>query len=142
MSSVLYDRGTAENTALIESAEIELFENLYAKRDYTITIDVPEFTSVCPKTGLPDFGTIQVRYVPDTHCIELKSFKYYILKFRNEGIFYEQVVNKILDDIVAACNPRYVSVEGNFTARGGISTVVQATHQQATHQQEGVVLNG
>ena len=103
---------------------LETFPNQYPKRDYIITINCPEFTSVCPKTGLPDFGTIIIEYIPDKLCIELKSFKYYLLKYRNEGIFYEYVVNKILDDLVKVLKPKQITVTGNFTARGGISTNV------------------
>jgi 7-cyano-7-deazaguanine reductase len=121
------------STALVHTPElptIEVWENLNAHRNYVISISVPEFTSVCPKTGLPDFGTITLDYVPDEVCVELKAFKYYILGFRNMGIFYENVVNKILDDVVKACNPRYLKVTGDFTARGGIATKVVATHVQ------------
>ena len=105
---------------------LETFDNPRPERDYEIVIECPEFTSVCPKTGLPDFGEITIEYVPDKRCIELKSLKYYLVGYRNEGIFYEAVVNKILDDLVAACAPRSMSVEGEFTARGGISTTVTA----------------
>lgn len=86
---------------------------------------------MCPKTGLPDFGTIRIRYVPHLSCIELKSLKYYLQAFRNEGIFYEAVTNRILDDLVAACRPRRMSVVGDFTARGGMSTVVTAEYTAA-----------
>ncbi len=103
---------------------LETFQNRYPKRNYTITITCPEFTSVCPKTGLPDFGTIVIEYIPDKLCIELKSLKYYLLKFRDEGIFYEYVVNKVLDDLVSVLKPKKIIVTGNFTARGGISTSV------------------
>ena len=89
---------------------LELFSNSYPDRDYTIEIVNPEFTSVCPKTGLPDFGTIIIRYVPDKSCIELKSLKYYFLEFRNAGIFYENVTNRILDDLVELLQPRSISV--------------------------------
>ena len=109
---------------------IETFDNRYPDRNYIISISVPEFTSVCPMTGLPDFGTITVDYVADKQCIELKAFKYYMLSYRNCGIFYENVVNKILDDIVATCNPRYIEVVGEFTARGGISSTITATWRQ------------
>jgi len=109
---------------------VEIFPNQYVDRDYVITIDVPEFTSVCPKTGLPDFGTITIEYVPDAQCIELKAFKYYMLAFRNHGIFYENVVNKVLDDIVAAADPRAIRVTGEFSARGGISTSVTVSQTQ------------
>lgn len=108
--------------------QLETFENKYPNRDYTITIVNKEFTSVCPKTGLPDFGTITIQYVPDKTCLELKALKYYFLAFRNEGIFYESVINKILDDLVAACSPRSMTVKGEFTVRGGIYSVVEATY--------------
>jgi len=105
---------------------IETFPNPRPGREFEIAIDCPEFTSMCPKTGLPDFGTIRIRYVPGERCIELKSLKYYLLEFRNKGIFYEAVTNQILDDLVAACGPRRMTVTGDFTARGGISTKVTA----------------
>ena len=108
---------------------LETFQNNY-KRDYTITIQCPEFTSVCPKTGLPDFGTIIIEYIPDKKCIELKSLKYYLLSYRNKGIFYEYVVNKILDDLISILKPRQITVSGNFTSRGGISTTVSAKYLQ------------
>ena len=110
------------------AAALETFPNPRPERDYEITIDCPEFTSMCPKTGLPDFGTITIRYVPDAACIELKSLKYYLLDYRNQGIFYEAATNKILDDLVAACQPRRMTVTGAFTARGGITTTVVAVH--------------
>ena len=109
---------------------LETFPNKYPKRNYIITINCPEFTSVCPKTGLPDFGEIIIEYIPDKLCIELKSFKYYLLKYRHEGIFYEYVVNKILDDIVKVLRPKKITVTGNFTARGGISTSVVARYSK------------
>lgn len=105
---------------------LEIFPNRYPKRDYTITINCPEFTSVCPRTGLPDFGTIIIEYIPDKHCIELKSLKYYLLSYRNKGIFYEYVVNKILDDLNKLLKTKQITVTGNFTARGGITTSVVA----------------
>ncbi len=104
---------------------LETFPNPRPERDYEIAIDCPEFTSMCPKTGLPDFGTIRIRYTPDATCIELKALKYYLLEFRNRGMFYEAVTNQIFDDLVAACQPRRISVEGDFTARGGITTKVK-----------------
>ncbi len=109
---------------------IETFDNAYPGRRYTIDIDCPEFTSVCPKTGLPDFGTIHIEYIPDRKCIELKALKYYLLQYRNQGIFYEMVTNKILDDLVQACQPVYMKVTGDFTARGGITTKVTAVYEQ------------
>ena len=103
---------------------LELFDNTYPDRDYTIEIVNPEFTSVCPITGLPDFGTITIRYVPDKSCIELKSLKYYFLEFRNAGIFYENITNRILDDLVALLQPRSLSVKTEWKARGGITETV------------------
>lgn len=107
---------------------LETFPNPRPERDYEIEIACPEFTSMCPKTGLPDFGTITIRYTPASTCIELKSLKYYLLAFRNQGIFYEAATNRILDDLVAACQPRRMTVVGDFTARGGITTRVTAEH--------------
>jgi 7-cyano-7-deazaguanine reductase len=108
--------------------DIETFPNPTPARDYEIDISCPEFTSVCPKTGLPDFGEIRITYVPDERCIELKALKYYLISFRNSGIFYEQVTNRILDDLVAACQPRRMTVVGSFTPRGGIRTVVRVSY--------------
>ena len=110
------------------NTKLEAFSNRYPKRNYIITINCPEFTSVCPKTGLPDFGTIVIEYIPDKLCIELKSLKYYLLKYRNEGIFYEYAVNKILDDLVVALKPKKITVTGNFSARGGINTSVTSEY--------------
>ena len=106
---------------------IETFPNPRPEREYEIAIDCPEFTSMCPKTGLPDFGVIRIRYVPAATCLELKALKYYLLEFRNKGIFYEAATNQILDDLVAACAPRRMTVTGDFTARGGITTKVTAS---------------
>ena len=114
----------------MSTSAIETFPNPRPGRDYEIAIACPEFTSVCPRTGLPDFGEIRISYVPDEHCIELKSLKLYLVEFRNRGIFYEQVTNQILDDLVAACRPRRMTVVGDFTPRGGISTSVTATYQK------------
>lgn len=108
---------------------IDSFENRFPGRDYVIEFTAPEFTSMCPMTGLPDFGTIIVSYVPGPRCIELRSFKYYLQTFRNRGIFYEDVVNAILDDIVAAIEPRELTVTGDFNTRGGISARVTASHE-------------
>ena len=105
-------------------AELEVFDNPRPERDYTITHVNPEFTSVCPKTGLPDFGTITLEYVPDQLCVELKSLKYYYLDFRNKGIFYEAVTNQIMDDLVNAMKPRYMKVTGEFSTRGGLHSIV------------------
>jgi 7-cyano-7-deazaguanine reductase len=106
--------------------EIETFPNQFP--GYEIRIDVPEFTSVCPKTGLPDFGAITIRYVPRNGCLELKSLKEYILAYRNLGIFYENAVNRILEDVVKACKPAQAAVTGEFTPRGGIQSRVEARY--------------
>ena len=105
--------------------QIEVWPNQYA--GYEIVIDTPEFTSVCPKTGLPDFGKIVLRYVPDKSCLELKSYKMYLLAYRNLGIFQENVVNRVLQDVVKATKPISATVTGDFSPRGGLGTVVTAT---------------
>ena len=109
---------------------LETFENQFPDRDYHIEIICPEFTSVCPKTGQPDFGTMIFNYVPDTQCIELKSLKEYLLRFRNEGIFYEHVTNTILDDFVAVVRPRRAKLTAKFTPRGGISSIIEVAYEQ------------
>jgi 7-cyano-7-deazaguanine reductase len=109
---------------------LETFANQYPGRDYSIEIVCPEFTSLCPKTGQPDFGTITFIYTPAERCVELKSLKLYLQKYRQEGIFYEHVINRILDDFVAACHPRRCRVVGAFTARGGITTMVTCAYQR------------
>ena len=111
--------------------KLETFPNRHPGRDYEIEIRCPEFTSVCPKTGQPDFGTIRITYVPDVACLELKSLKLYLHEYRSKGIFYEHVTNVILDDLVAALRPRRMTVEGDFNVRGGISTIVRATYVSA-----------
>ena len=112
--------------------EIDTFPNPNVERDYTIEMECPEFTCVCPKTGQPDFATIGIRYVPNELCIELKSLKLYLWSFRNEGTFHEAVTNRILDDLVAACHPRRMTVTGDFMVRGGIHTKVTATYEEPT----------
>ena len=104
--------------------EIETWPNQYPA--YEIVIDTPEFTSVCPKTGLPDFGTITIRYMPDKRCLELKSLKEYLLSYRGIGIFQENVVNRVLEDVVRAARPKWAVVKGDFRPRGGLGTVVEA----------------
>jgi len=106
--------------------EIETFPNQFP--DYEITIEIPEYTSVCPKTGLPDFGIITIWYIPDKKVMELKSLKMYILAYRNLGIFYENAVNRILEDVVKACQPKKALVRGEFTPRGGLSSTVEARY--------------
>jgi 7-cyano-7-deazaguanine reductase len=109
---------------------IETFPNPRPEREYEIDIRCPEFTSMCPKTGLPDFGEIRITYVPGERCIELKALKYYLLDFRNKGIFYEAATNQILDDLVQVCAPRRMTVTGDFTPRGGIKTTITATYEK------------
>lgn len=108
---------------------IETFANQFP--DYEITIEVAEFTSVCPKTGLPDFGTIVIRYVPSAKVLELKSLKEYLLAYRNLGIFYENVVNRVLEDVVRACRPKSAIVTGEFNPRGGIRSMIEARHPRS-----------
>lgn len=109
--------------------QLEIFDNTFPDRDYEIEINCPEFTSVCPKTGQPDYGTLIFRYVPDKSCVELKSLKLYLQSFRNQGIFYENITNRILDDFVAACKPRRASLESRWTPRGGISSVIRVNYE-------------
>ncbi len=106
--------------------EIECFENQF--RNYEITISVPEYTSVCPKSGLPDFGALTIRYIPDRWCVELKSLKTYLLAYRNLGIFYENAVNRILRDFVKACKPVRAVVTGDFNVRGGMKSTIEASY--------------
>jgi 7-cyano-7-deazaguanine reductase len=108
---------------------LETFENQFPGRNYQIEIICPEFTSVCPKTGQPDFGVLTFTYTPEHKCVELKSLKMYLQQFRNEGIFYENVTNRILDDFVAAVQPRWVQLVARYSARGGISTNVTVEHR-------------
>jgi 7-cyano-7-deazaguanine reductase len=120
-----------EATAGIDAVlpEIECWPNQF--KDYEIEIEIPEFTSICPKTGLPDFGTITIRYQPDKQCVELKSLKQYFLEYRNVGIFYENVINRVLNDFVRACQPVWAEVTGEFTPRGGIRSRAKARYPRA-----------
>ena len=111
-----------------ELPAIETWPNQYP--GYEISTTVPEYTSVCPKTGLPDHGTLTIRYQPDRHCLELKSLKLYLLAYRNLGIFYENAVNRILRDLAAACDPVWMTVRGEFTPRGGLSTTIEARYDR------------
>ena len=113
--------------------ELECFDNSFPDREYHIEIVCPEFTSMCPKTGQPDFGTLTFRYIPDAKCVELKSLKLYLQAFRNEGIFYENVTNRILDDLVAVLQPRRMTLVAHFTPRGGISSRIAVSHPAADH---------
>lgn len=107
---------------------LETFENQFPDRDYRIEIAYPEFTSVCPKTGQPDFGTMTITYTPDKKCVELKSLKFYLQSFRNQGIFYEHVTNTILDDLVAVIEPQWMMIEASFNPRGGMTETVTAEY--------------
>lgn len=121
-----YTKGHALSGTDAELPRIAVIPNMH--KDYEITIEIPEYTSVCPKTGLPDFGTITIKYTPDKMCIELKSLKYYIIGYRNLGIFYENIVNKVLEDIVKACRPKKAIVTGRFNARGGMTAMIEANY--------------
>ena len=107
--------------------DLEIVPNEYGNRDYTIEVSVPEFNCVCPRTGLPDFGTINITYVPNKSIVELKSLKLYMVKFRNVGVFHEHVTNRILDDFTKACKPKKIEITGDFNPRGGIKTIVKSS---------------
>ncbi|PHS73456.1 MAG: NADPH-dependent 7-cyano-7-deazaguanine reductase QueF [Cycloclasticus sp.] len=109
--------------------DLETFPNPNIKRDYTIRIDTPEFTCLCPKTGQPDFATLTLEYVPNESCIELKSFKLYVWSYRDTGAFHEAVTNSILNDLVKACNPRFMRLSAEFNVRGGVYTTIVAEHK-------------
>ena len=113
-----------------EQEKLELFDNPHPERDYCITIRCPEFTSLCPRTGQPDFGEIIIEYCPDKLCIELRSLKLYMQSYRNKGIFYEALTNNILDDLSSACKPRLMKVTSRFRPRGGITTDIVAEYKQ------------
>jgi 7-cyano-7-deazaguanine reductase len=121
-----YGEKHAKSGVSAELPEIESWPNQY--KGYEIEIEIPEYTAICPKTGLPDFGTIRLRYMPDKACLELKSLKLYIHAYRNLGIFYENAVNRILQDVVASCRPVWAIVTGEFTARGGLSSRIEAKY--------------
>jgi len=114
---------------MTQKPQLELFDNPRPGRDYTISIRCPEFTSVCPKTGQPDFFTITIDYIPDAMCVELKSLKFYMQSYRNQGIFYERLTNDILDDLAGASKPRWMRITSSFTPRGGITTEVTAEYR-------------
>ncbi len=122
-----YNERHAKSGISIPLPDIETFPNQY--KGYDITIVIPEYTAICPKTNLPDFGTITLHYKPDKHCLELKALKMYIHAYRNVGIFYENAVNRILHDIVRACRPVWAQVTGDFSARGGLSSKIQARYR-------------
>jgi 7-cyano-7-deazaguanine reductase len=122
--------GLQENIRGLKTPKIEVWQNQYQDKLYTIVLEIPEFTCICPKTGLPDFATIKIEYIPHKYCIELKSFKMYTIFYRNVGIFHEHAVNRIMDDFVAACSPRWVKITGDFNPRGGIKTVVMREYKK------------
>ena len=120
--------GLQDQVRELELPAIETFQNIYPERDYQIHFEIPEFTSICPRTGLPDFGGLVIDYVPDRLCAEMKSLKLYINAFRNIGIFQENAVNRILDDFVKHVRPRSATLTGTFNPRGGMTTVVTARY--------------
>lgn len=111
--------------------DIEVFENIYADREYTVELEIPEFTAICPRTGLPDFGTIYIAYSPEKSCLELKSLKEYFTAYRNLGIFHENVVNRALDDLSRCCQPRWMELRAEYNVRGGIQTTVSRTYEKS-----------
>ena len=123
-----YTEQHAKSGLTAKLPRLETWPNQYP--GYVITIEIPEYTAICPKTGLPDFGTIELHYMPNSLCIELKSLKEYIHAYRNLGIFYENAVNRILQDVVKACQPEWATVTGKFTARGGLHSTIQAKYPE------------
>ncbi|MBU1124847.1 MAG: preQ(1) synthase [Candidatus Omnitrophica bacterium] len=121
----------------LKTPKIEVWKNQYPDKEYTVVLDIPEFTCICPKTGLPDFATIRIEYSPQLYCIELKSFKMYTIFFRNVGIFHEHLVNKMMEDFVGACKPRGVKITGEFNPRGGIKTTVSREFRDGFPQKAG-----
>ena len=122
--------GKQNHILSLQTPTIETIQNIYSNVDYLVHFEIPEFTAVCPKTGLPDFGIIRITYKPYLKLIELKSFKEYFLFYRNVGIFHENVVNKVLEDFVKACDPKYVKVVGDYNVRGGIKTIVEREYKK------------
>jgi len=123
-------KGLQKNIRRLKIPRIDTWLNQYNDKDYIVTLEFPEFTCVCPKTGLPDFANITIQYRPDKWCVELKSFKLYMLYYRDIGIFHEHAVNKILDDFVRSCRPRWAYIKGEFNLRGGIKTTVSAEYKK------------
>jgi len=122
--------GLQKDIRKLKAPKIETWQNQYKDKDYRVEIRTNEFTCICPKTGLPDFADISIQYIPDKRCVELKSFKLYLHSFRDVGVFHEHIVNKILDDFVNACKPRWAHIEMIFNPRGGISTTVKAEYKK------------
>ena len=122
--------GLQENIRRFKTPKIEVWRNKYSDRDYLVKIETSEYTCICPNTGLPDFAAIKIEYIPGEWCIELKSFKLYLVSFRSVGIFHEHATNKILDDLVKACKPRYMKLEMEYNLRGGIKTSTMAEYKR------------
>lgn len=122
--------GLQNHIRQLKTPKIDVWQNRYPDREYTVYLNIPEFTCICPKTGLPDFATINISYGPDKTCVELKSFKYYLVFYRDVGIFHEHLTNKILDDFLMACKPRWAKIECIMNPRGGIRTTVTAEYPQ------------
>ena len=122
--------GLQKGVRKLKTPKLEVWSNQYPDKQYSITIDIPEFTCICPKTGLPDFAAIKIEYLPDKYCIELKSLKMYTIFYRNIGIFHEHLINKMLEDFTASCKPRWTRIIGTFNPRGGISTTVSAEYKR------------
>lgn len=130
MQKVSPYEGRQKDIRTLQMPEIEVWENQYADRDYVVDLTIPEFTCICPKTALPDFALIKVSYKPGKVCLELKSLKLHLVEYRNVGIFHEHLANKLLDDFVHACNPRWMRVEVIMNPRGGIATTVSAEYKK------------
>jgi 7-cyano-7-deazaguanine reductase len=122
--------GLQSDVRRMKTPVIEVWENQYPDKDYTINLDIPEFTCICPKTGLPDFASIRVEYSPLKSCVELKSFKMYTIFYRTIGIFHEHLINRMVDDLASACNPRWLKITGQFNPRGGITTTVTREYKK------------
>ena len=129
MQKVSSYEGRQKNIRALKMPDIEVWENQYSDRDYVVDLVIPEFTCICPKTGLPDFALIRIEYSPDKYCVELKSFKLYTVSFRNVGIFHEHLINKLLEDFVKFVKPRWAKINGTFNPRGGITTSVSAQYK-------------
>ena len=138
-SSVATYEGLQNDIRKLRTPKIEAWKNQYPDKIYTIILDIPEFTCICPKTGLPDFATIKIEYIPDRYCIELKSFKMYTIFYRNIGIFHEHLTNKILEDFVAAAKPRFAKIVSEFNPRGGIKTIVTREFERNKFLSSGIL---
>jgi 7-cyano-7-deazaguanine reductase len=130
--------GLQKNVRVLKTPQIEVWKNQYSDKDYLIKIETDEFTCICPKTGLPDFATIRIEYIADKWCVELKSLKHYFISYRNMGIFHEHATNKILDDLVAACKPRFMRIEMDYKSRGGIKTLTKAEYNREAKEKCGL----